>query len=160
MESHSAGFPPFHTPWKSLPGFPHYHGYGDDYHVSEDRQSPPKSRNQSHSHRKGLVNHVPGLKRKGCPGTLNCHAGFGCDFEITEALFNRAFTSEIAGFVLIYRDVHLVPQSLEIVRFEAHGWIHAVIEQNVQQIHVNASELIHRRGRCCRMGLLRAFVAV
>ena len=59
-----------HTPWKSLRGFPHYHGYGDDYHVSEDRQSPPKTRNQSHSHRKGLVNHVPGLKRKGCPGTL------------------------------------------------------------------------------------------
>ncbi|MGC1782340.1 MAG: hypothetical protein WA708_07470, partial [Acidobacteriaceae bacterium] len=42
----------------------------DDYHESEDRQSPPKTRNQSHSHRKGLVNHVPGLKRKGCPGTL------------------------------------------------------------------------------------------
>jgi hypothetical protein len=63
-------FHPSHTPWKSLRGFPHYHGYGDDYHVSEDRQSPPKTRNQSHSHRKGLVNHVPGLKRKGCPGTL------------------------------------------------------------------------------------------
>jgi hypothetical protein len=59
-----------HTPWKSLRGFPHYHGFGDDYHVSEDRQSPPKTCNQSHSHRKGLVNHVPGLKRKGCPGTL------------------------------------------------------------------------------------------
>jgi hypothetical protein len=63
-------FHPSHTPWKSLRGFPHYHGYGDDYHESEDRQSPPKTRNQSHSHRKGLVNHVPGLKRKGCPGTL------------------------------------------------------------------------------------------
>jgi hypothetical protein len=63
-------FHPSHTPWKSLRGFPHYHGYGDDYHVSEDRQSPTKTRNQSHSHRKGLVNHVPGLKRKGCPGTL------------------------------------------------------------------------------------------
>src|SRR5258708_25637787 len=63
-------FPPSNTHWKSLRGFPHYHGYGDDYHVSEDRQSPPKTRNQSHSRRKGLVNHVPGLKRKGCPGTL------------------------------------------------------------------------------------------
>src|SRR5271168_1887997 len=63
-------FHPSHTPWKSLRGFPHYHGYGYDYHVSEDRQSPPKTRNQSHSHRKGLVNHVPGLKRKECPGTL------------------------------------------------------------------------------------------
>ena len=63
-------FHPSHTPWKSLRGFPHSHGYYDDYHVSEDRQSPPKTRNQSHSHRKGLVNHVPGLKRKGCPGTL------------------------------------------------------------------------------------------
>jgi hypothetical protein len=64
-------FHPSHTPWKSLRGFPHYHGYDGDYHVSEDRQSPPETRNQSHSHRKGLVNHVPGPKRKGCPGTLN-----------------------------------------------------------------------------------------
>jgi hypothetical protein len=63
-------FHPSHTPWKSLRGFPHSHGYDCDYHVSEDRQSPPKTLNQSHSHRKGLVNHVPGLKRKGCPGTL------------------------------------------------------------------------------------------
>jgi hypothetical protein len=63
-------FHPSHTPWKSLRGFPHYHGFDYDYHVSKDRQSPPKTRNQSHSRRKGLVNHVPGLKRKGCPGTL------------------------------------------------------------------------------------------
>jgi hypothetical protein len=69
-------FHPSHTPWKSLRGFPHYHGYGDDYHVSEDRQSQPKTRNQSHSHRKGLVNHVPGLKRKGCPGTLTPSMSF------------------------------------------------------------------------------------
>jgi len=53
--------------WKSLRGFPHSHGYGDDYHVSEDPQSSPETRNQSHSRRKGLVNHVPGPKRKGCP---------------------------------------------------------------------------------------------
>jgi hypothetical protein len=63
-------FHPSHTPWKSLWDFAHYHGYDDDYDVFEDRQSPPKTRNQSHSHRKGLVNHVSGLKRKGCPGTL------------------------------------------------------------------------------------------
>jgi hypothetical protein len=25
-------FHPSHTPWKSLRGFPHSHGYGDDYH--------------------------------------------------------------------------------------------------------------------------------
>jgi len=31
MESQEAGFPPFPHPWKSLRGFPHYHGYGDDY---------------------------------------------------------------------------------------------------------------------------------
>jgi hypothetical protein len=73
-------FHPSHTPWKSLRGFPHYHGYGDDYHVFEDRQSPPKTRNQSHSHRKGLVNHVPGLKRKGCPGTLTPLSRFCCCF--------------------------------------------------------------------------------
>jgi hypothetical protein len=71
-------FHPSHTPWKSLRGLPHYHGYGDDYHVSEDRQSPPKTRNQSHSHRKGLVNHVSGLKRKGCPGTLTPLSSFCC----------------------------------------------------------------------------------
>jgi hypothetical protein len=28
-------FHPSHTPWKSLRGFPHYHGYGDDYYVSD-----------------------------------------------------------------------------------------------------------------------------
>jgi len=63
-------FHPSHTPWKSLRGFPHSHDYGDGCYIFQDRQSPPKTRNQSHSHRKGLVNHVPGLKRKGCPGTL------------------------------------------------------------------------------------------
>ena len=63
-------FHPSHTPWKSLRGFPHSHGFDDGYHLFEDRQSPPRTRNQSQSHRKGLVNHVPGLKRKGCPGTL------------------------------------------------------------------------------------------
>ena len=63
-------FHPSHTPWKSLRGFPHSHGFDDDYHVFEDRQSPPQTRNQSHFRRKGLVDHVSGLKRKGCPGTL------------------------------------------------------------------------------------------
>jgi hypothetical protein len=70
VESQKAGFPLFPHPLEIPAGFPHYHGYGGDYHVSEDRQSPPKTCNQSHSHRKGLVNHVPGLKRKGCPGTF------------------------------------------------------------------------------------------
>ena len=74
-------FHPSHTPWKSLRGFPHYHGYGDDYHVSEDRQSPPKTLNQSHFHRKGLVNHVPGLKRKGCPGTLSVRLARSCRYK-------------------------------------------------------------------------------
>jgi hypothetical protein len=36
-----------------------------------DRQTPPKNRNQSRFRRMGVVNHVSGLKRKGCPGTLN-----------------------------------------------------------------------------------------
>ena len=35
-----------------------------------DRQTPPKTRNRSRFHRMGVVNHVSGLKRKGCPGTL------------------------------------------------------------------------------------------
>lgn len=70
LESPAAGFPPFPHSLEIPAGFPHYHGYGDDYHLSEDRQSPPKTRNQSHSHRKRLVNHLPGLKRKGSPGTL------------------------------------------------------------------------------------------
>jgi hypothetical protein len=54
MEAMEPAFHPSHTPWKSLRRFPHYHGYGDDYHVFEDRQSPPKTRNQSHFRRKGL----------------------------------------------------------------------------------------------------------
>jgi hypothetical protein len=49
-------FHPSPNPWKSLRGFPHYHGYYDDYHVSEDRQGPPQTRNQSHFHRKRLLN--------------------------------------------------------------------------------------------------------
>ncbi|WP_211256412.1 hypothetical protein, partial [Edaphobacter aggregans] len=70
MEIHEAGFPPFPHPLEMPAGIPnHYHGYGD-YHLSEYRQSPPQTRNQSHFRRKGLVNHVSGLKRKGCPGTL------------------------------------------------------------------------------------------
>jgi hypothetical protein len=36
-----------------------------------DRQTPPKTRNQGRFRRMGVVNHVSGLKRKGCPGTLN-----------------------------------------------------------------------------------------
>jgi len=76
MESHEAGFPPFPHPLEIPAGVPTLPGYGDDYHVFEDRQSPPKTRNQSHSHRKGLVNHVPGLKRNACPGTLSYSAHF------------------------------------------------------------------------------------
>src|SRR5258708_35484717 len=71
MESHKNWLSTLPSPLGNpCGGFPHYHGYGDDYYVSEDRQSPPKTRHQSHFRRKGLVNHVPGLKRKGCPGTL------------------------------------------------------------------------------------------
>jgi|GEM_PF-6072014 len=35
-----------------------------------DRKNPPKNLNQSHFRRMGVVNHVSGLFRKGCPGTL------------------------------------------------------------------------------------------
>jgi hypothetical protein len=31
MESQRPAFHPSHTPWKSLQGFPHYHGYDYDY---------------------------------------------------------------------------------------------------------------------------------
>jgi hypothetical protein len=31
MESHKTGISPFRHPWKSLRGFPHYHGYGYGY---------------------------------------------------------------------------------------------------------------------------------
>jgi hypothetical protein len=44
-----------------------------------DRQTPPKIRNQGRFRRMGVVNHVSGLKRKGCPGTLTLtprYAGF------------------------------------------------------------------------------------
>jgi|ERR1039457_751240 hypothetical protein len=37
MESHMPVFHASHTPYA------HSHGYGDDYHVSEDRQGPPKN---------------------------------------------------------------------------------------------------------------------
>jgi hypothetical protein len=59
-------FYPSHTPWKSL----------RDSHITTATTATimylktGEARNQSHSHLKGLVNHVPGLKRKGCPGTL------------------------------------------------------------------------------------------
>ena len=72
-----AGFPLFPHTLEIPPGFPHSHGFDDDYHSIKDRQSPPQTRNQSHSHRKGLVNHVPGPKRKGCPGTLTPLRSFG-----------------------------------------------------------------------------------
>ena len=71
MESHEAGFPPFPHPLEIPAGFPHSHGYGDGCYIFQDRKTPPGTRNQSHFRRKGVVNHVPGLKRKGCPGTLS-----------------------------------------------------------------------------------------
>ena len=40
MESQEAGFLPFPHPVEIPAGFPHYHGYDGDYHVSEDRRSP------------------------------------------------------------------------------------------------------------------------
>ena len=70
MESHKAGFPPFPHPLEIPAGIPTLPRLRRRLSCIEDRQSPPETRNQSHSHRKGLVNHVPGLKRKGCPGTL------------------------------------------------------------------------------------------
>jgi hypothetical protein len=90
VESLKAGFPPFPHSLEIPAGFPHYHGYGDDYHLSEDRQSPPKTRNQSHSHRKGLVNHLPGLKRKGSPGTLTPERGLS-------SLFVRVSAPDLQG---------------------------------------------------------------
>jgi len=74
MESHEAGFPPFPHPLEIPAGFPHSHGYGDGCYIFQDRKTPPGNRNQSHFRRKGVVNHVPGLKRKGCPGTLKPHS--------------------------------------------------------------------------------------
>jgi len=63
-------FHPSHTPWKSLRRLPHHDGYDYDYYVSETWQGPPETRDQSHSHRKGFVKHVPSPKGKGCPDTL------------------------------------------------------------------------------------------
>jgi hypothetical protein len=81
MESHEAGFPPFPHPLEIPSGFPHSDGYDDDYLVLVDRQRPPKTRNQSRSHRKGLVNHVSGLKRNGCPGTLSVRLARSCRYK-------------------------------------------------------------------------------
>ena len=102
MESHEAGFPPFPHPLEIPAGIPTFPRLRDDYHVSEDRQSPPKTRNQSHSHRKGLVNHVPGLKRKGCPGTLTPLSGvWRLSFRVGVAGRNEAVTKLYARTQLI-----------------------------------------------------------
>jgi hypothetical protein len=55
-----------------------------------DRQTPPKTRNQSRSRRKGVVNHVSGLKRKGCPGTLSLSVGFIANDPGGQLLFASA----------------------------------------------------------------------
>ena len=100
MESHEAGSPPFPHHLEIHAGFPHSHGYGDGYHVSENQQSPAKIRNQRDSHRKGLVNHVPGLKREGCPGTLKILVGHLSVFEDGQVILANASLLRIRiGFV-------------------------------------------------------------
>src|SRR3954466_5402964 len=71
MESHKDGFPPFPHPLEIPSGLPHSHSFDDGENMYLDRQTPPKTLDQSHFQRRGVVNHVSGLKRKGCPGTLN-----------------------------------------------------------------------------------------
>src|SRR3954466_12206995 len=75
MESHKDGFPPFPHPLEIPSGLPHSHSFDDGENMYLDRQTPPKTLDQSHFQRRGVVNHVSGLKRKGCPGTLN---GYVC----------------------------------------------------------------------------------
>ena len=75
-------FHPSHTPWKSLQGFPHYHGYDDDSHVSKTGKACRKTANQSDSLCKGLVTDVLGPKCNGCSGTLtplSSLCGYICD---------------------------------------------------------------------------------
>src|ERR1017187_9690379 len=117
-------FHPSHTPWKSLRGFPHYHGYGYDYHGSEDRQSPPKTRNQSHSHRKGLVNHVPGLKRKGCPGTLTPLPCLYLNVKDTDSRTAPLFFDRAVVFVLKF-SLGLEPGGVQrqSLKLPYAGWI-------------------------------------
>src|SRR3954452_948327 len=71
MESHKDGFPPFPHPLEIPSGLPHSHSFDDGENMYLDRQTPPKTLDQSHFQRRGVVNHVSGLKRKGCPGTLS-----------------------------------------------------------------------------------------
>jgi hypothetical protein len=52
-----------HTPWKFLWDSRIPMASTTTIIYFEDRQSPPQTRNPSHSHRKGLVNHVPCSKR-------------------------------------------------------------------------------------------------
>lgn len=70
MESHEGSFPCIPHPLEIPAGFPHSHGYDDGLYVSEDRKGRRKpARTASNAtrracYRKGLVDRVPGLKRK------------------------------------------------------------------------------------------------
>lgn len=67
-------------------------------------------------------------------GSRPCDAGSGRDFEITEALFDWALASEIAVFIRTDRDAHLVSESFEIIRVEAHEAIYAAYAMKCQTL--------------------------
>src|ERR1700677_1167142 len=83
-------FHPFHSSWKSLRDshIPNASTAGDI--LIPDRAWPAFTQNQSHFSRKGLVNHLSGLKRKQCPASLTsarsgCRVGRGAQ----ELLFRK-----------------------------------------------------------------------
>ena len=54
MENHKAGFPPFPHPLEIPSGFPHSHGYGDDYHLYKTGHSQPITRPRATFTARGL----------------------------------------------------------------------------------------------------------
>src|SRR3954469_20231640 len=72
-----------------------------------DRQTPPKTLDQSHFQRRGVVNHVSGLKRKGCPGTLTLTPALrACDSSRHSHCFPRlasglSVSRTLCGLVIV-----------------------------------------------------------
>src|SRR5260370_38944544 len=69
MESHKAGFPPFHTLWKSLRDYHIPTASTARFGIEKQRQRPTLNPNLSLYPRKGVVTDVPGPKRNGCSVT-------------------------------------------------------------------------------------------
>jgi hypothetical protein len=70
MENHEAGFPPFPLLLEIPAGFPHSQRFGGERYSYLRPARLAFTQEQSHFRRKGLVNSLPGTKRKSSPGAL------------------------------------------------------------------------------------------